>query len=61
MDNELTFHQIVNGISALIAVTTPDGQIELVNQPVVDYFGKSLDGLKEWATSEPIEFWRWTG
>ena len=32
MQSELTFHHIVDGISALVAVLTPDGAVEFVNQ-----------------------------
>src|SRR5262249_43389438 len=49
-----TFHQIVDGISALITVTTADGEVELVNRQVLDYFGKSLDELKRWATTDAV-------
>src|SRR5262245_17043516 len=54
MDTELTFRQIVDGISALVAVMAPTGQLELVNQQTLDYFGKSLDELKQWGTSDAI-------
>jgi PAS domain-containing protein len=54
VDSDLTFHQIVDGISALITVTTPDGQVEVVNRQVLDYFGKSLDELKEWTATDAV-------
>src|SRR5262245_46409000 len=53
-DRELTFHQIVDGISALITVTTADGDVALVNRHVLDYFGKSLDELKQWAATDAV-------
>jgi len=54
MEHELTFHQIVDGISALITVTTADGDVALVNQQVLDYFGKSLDELKRWTATDAV-------
>jgi PAS domain S-box-containing protein len=54
MDHELTFLQIVDGISGLITVTTADGQVALVNQQVLDYFGKSLDELKQWTATDVV-------
>ena len=54
MQNEFTFRQMVNGISALFAVMTPDGAVEEVNRAVLDYFGKTLDELKEWATTDAV-------
>jgi PAS domain-containing protein len=32
VQNELTLRQIVDGISALVAVLTPDGAVEIVNR-----------------------------
>jgi len=53
-DHELTLHQIVEGIKALITVTNADGEVSFVNQPVLDYFGKSLDELKRWTPSDSL-------
>jgi hypothetical protein len=36
VQNELTFREMVNGISALFAVITPDGAVEDVNGAVLD-------------------------
>ena len=52
--NELTLPQIVDGISALVAVMTPDGAVELVNRQVLDYFGKTLEELQEWASTDAV-------
>ena len=54
MQNELTFRQIVDGISALVAVLTPDGAVEFVNRQVLDYFGKTLEELKGWASTDAV-------
>src|SRR6266478_7481799 len=52
--NELTFRQMVDGISALVAVLTPDGAVEFVNRQVLDYFGKTLDELKAWESTDAV-------
>jgi len=52
--NELTFRQMVDGISALVAVLTPDGAVEFVNRQVLDYFGKTLDELKAWERTDAV-------
>ena len=52
--NELTLHEMVNGISALFAVMTPDGAVEDVNHAVLDYFGKTLEELKQWASTDAV-------
>src|ERR1700730_12667907 len=54
VQSELTFHHIVDGISALVAVLTPDGAVEFVNQQVLDYFGKTLEELKRWASTDAV-------
>ena len=54
MNSDVTFHNIVDGISALVAVLTPDGAVEFVNQQVLDYFGKTLEELKRWASTDAV-------
>src|SRR6202022_1945401 len=54
VQNELTFRQMVDGISALVAVLTPDGALEFVNRQVLDYFGKTLEELKAWAGTDAV-------
>src|SRR3989442_964733 len=52
--HELTFRQMVDGISAPLAVLTPDGAVEFVNRQVLDYFGKTLEELKEWSSTNAV-------
>jgi len=52
--HELTFRQMVDGISALVAVLTPDGAVEFVNRQVLDYFGKTLEELKAWTGTDAV-------
>jgi PAS domain S-box-containing protein len=54
VQNELTFRQMVDGISALVAVLTPDGAVEFVNRQVLDYFGRTLEELKAWASTDAV-------
>ena len=51
---ELNFQMIVESIPAPVAVITPTGQVEALNQPVLDYFGKSFEELTGWANSDPV-------
>ena len=41
-------------IPGLVAIMTTRGEVELVNQQVLDYFGRTLDDLKQWGTSDAI-------
>lgn len=54
MENELTFRQMVDGISALLAVLTPDGAVEFVNRQVLEYFGKTSEELKRWESTDAV-------
>ena len=47
MDQDLTLHQIVDGISGLITVTTADGEVSLVNQPVLDQAAQFIEHDRE--------------
>ena len=47
--SELSFRLIVHSIPGLVATMTPRGDVELVNQPLLDYTGLPFDGLKDWS------------
>ena len=51
---ELNFQLIVESIPAQVAVITPTGEVETLNQPCLEYFGKTLDELKGWTSSDPV-------
>jgi PAS domain S-box-containing protein len=41
---------IVDSIPGLVAAFTPGGEVEFVNRPILEYFGKTLEELKRWGT-----------
>jgi PAS domain S-box-containing protein len=49
--SELNFRLIVHSIPGLVVTLTPKGDVELVNWPVVDYTGLTLDELKDWSAA----------
>jgi PAS domain S-box-containing protein len=51
---EPNFQLIVDSIPAQVAVMTPTGEVVTLNQPCLDYFGKTLEDLKGWASSDPV-------
>ncbi len=53
-DSEQSFRLIVDGIDGLVAVITSAGEVQVVNRQVLDYFGKTVDQLKGWSTSEAV-------
>lgn len=51
---ELDFQLIVDSIPIPVAVTTPSGEVEGLNQLTLDYFGKTFEELKGWKASEVV-------
>jgi PAS domain S-box-containing protein len=53
-ESEKSVRLIVDGIAGLVAIMTPEGYVEFVNNQALEYFGKTLEELKGWATSEAV-------
>jgi PAS domain S-box-containing protein len=53
-ESEKSVRLIVDGIPGLVAITTPEGKVEFVNNQALEYFGKTLEELKGWATSDAV-------
>jgi formate hydrogenlyase transcriptional activator len=53
-ESEKSVRLIVDGIAGLVAIMTPEGEVEFVNNQALEYFGKTLDELKGWATSDAV-------
>ena len=45
---------MVDSIDGQIMTATPKGEVEFVNQQVLDYFGKTLEELKDWRVNDAI-------
>ena len=45
---------IVDSIDGLVMTATPKGEVESVNKQVLEYFGKSLEELKNWQANDAI-------
>jgi formate hydrogenlyase transcriptional activator len=48
---ELNFRQIVDTIPGFVCTLSAAGEVELVNRQTLEYFGKTTEELKNWATS----------
>jgi PAS domain S-box-containing protein len=46
--SEEALRLVVNGIGALVTTYTADGELEFVNQQVLEFFGMTLEELKDW-------------
>lgn len=51
---DLNLRLIVDSIPAPVAIMTPSGQVDSVNQPAIKYFGKTFEELKRWGTSDAV-------
>jgi len=49
-----SFRQIVDTIPGFVAVMTAEGGVEYVNRQVLDYFGRTLEELKQWGTTDAV-------
>jgi len=53
-ESEERFRLIVDTIPGLVSTTNAVGEVELVNRPALEYFGKTTEELKHWTTSDAI-------
>jgi PAS domain S-box-containing protein len=52
--SEHDLRKILDSIPGLVAKLTPAGQNELVNQPLLEYFGKTVQELNAWKMSDVV-------
>jgi PAS domain S-box-containing protein len=52
--NEQSLRQIVDSIPGFVSTANAAGEVELVNRQVLEYFGKTTEELKNWATSDAL-------
>src|SRR5579863_790496 len=53
-ETENNFRQIVNSIPGLVCTMSPAGEVQLLNRPLLEYFGKTSTELKDWALSDAV-------
>ena len=53
-EGELNFSLIVNSIPAPVAVTSPSGEVEALNQATLEYFGRTFEELRGWKSSDVV-------
>jgi PAS domain S-box-containing protein len=52
--NEQSLRLIVDAIPGFLCTLSGAGEIELLNRQVLEYFGKTTEELKNWATSDVV-------
>jgi formate hydrogenlyase transcriptional activator len=53
-EREESLRQLVDRIPGLVNTTTAAGKFEFVNQQMLEYFGKTLEEVKGWSTSDLV-------
>src|SRR5712692_4589220 len=52
--NEQSLRLIVDSIPGFVAISNAAGEVELYNHQVLEYFGKTTEELKNWATADVL-------
>jgi formate hydrogenlyase transcriptional activator len=52
--SESRFRRIVDAIPGFVCTLSAAGEVELLNRQVLEYFGKTTEELKNWATSDAV-------
>ena len=45
---------IVDNIPGLVAILTPSGDVDVVNQELVEYCGQGLEAMRQWGTNGTV-------
>jgi PAS domain S-box-containing protein len=52
--SENNLRQVVDGIPGLVATLSPSGEIELLNRRLLEYYGRTIEEMRDWATNDSI-------
>jgi PAS domain S-box-containing protein len=53
-ESEERYRRIFDAVPGMICTLGARGEVELLNRQILDYFGKSLDELRNWAMSDAV-------
>jgi PAS domain S-box-containing protein len=53
-DSERNLRSAIDGIAGLVAIMAPNGELDAINRQVIDYFGRSLEEMKNWGASDAV-------
>jgi PAS domain S-box-containing protein len=53
-ESERSLRLAIDGIAGLVAVLAPNGELEAANRQLFEYFGRSLEELKNWGTNDTV-------
>src|SRR5258705_2907541 len=53
-ESERSSRSAIDGIAGLLAIMAPNGELETVNRPCLEYFGQSLEWLANWGINDAV-------
>ena len=53
-ESERSARSAFDGIAGLVSVLAPNGEVETVNRQFLEYFGRSLEWVKNWETNDAV-------
>src|SRR5258708_36391827 len=53
-ESERSAGSVLDGIAGLVAIMTPNGEVETVNRQCVEYFGRPVEEQKDWVTTDMV-------
>jgi formate hydrogenlyase transcriptional activator len=53
-ESEERFRRIFDTVPGFVCTLSASGEVELLNRPVLEYFGKTAEELKNWATGDAV-------
>lgn len=53
-DSEQSSRLVLDGIAGLVAIMSVSGELKTVNRQVLEYFGKTLEELEIWSTTDAV-------
>src|ERR1700733_2839387 len=53
-ESERSARSALDGIAGLVAIMTPNGEVETVNRQCVEYFGRPVEEQKDWVTTDMV-------
>jgi PAS domain S-box-containing protein len=53
-ESERSARSALDGIAGLVAIMTPNGEVETVNRQCVEYFGRPVEEQRDWVTTDMV-------
>jgi PAS domain S-box-containing protein len=53
-ESERSARSALDGIAGLVSVLAPNGELETVNRQCLEYFGRSLEWIKNWGVNDAV-------